>query len=151
MNRRDLHTKYDLFKYNCHYAILMYLALAFIMAAILSIAIGYSIEQLAHGQANMTGENMTEAATNMTTSGNMTAIDTSTTTAVPTPEVLMQKLNNALDDVLGKVREQDTDAYISKVECTIDSSWNVQCTVSWRPAKGGVSATNLNSSKSNIY
>lgn len=43
----------------------MYLALAFIMAAILSIAIGYSIEQLAHGQANMTGENMTI--------GNMTA------------------------------------------------------------------------------
>ncbi len=86
-------------------------------------------------------------------SSNTTATDTLTTTAtIPTSEVLMQKLNTALDDVLGKVRQQDPNAQISKAECTIDSSWNVQCTISWRPAKGGgVSATNLNSSKSNVY
>ena len=44
----------------------MYITLAIIIAAITSLAIGFSIEQ-AYGQANMT------AATNMTTgSGNMT-------------------------------------------------------------------------------
>ena len=37
----------------------MYLTLAFIIAAMLSIAFGSSIEQLVYGQANMTGENMT--------------------------------------------------------------------------------------------
>jgi hypothetical protein len=123
----------------------MYLTIAVVLVAVVSVAIGYSIKQLAYGQANMTGENMT-------VSNNMTATDDTSTNAVPTPEVLMQKLNSALDDVLGKVRQQDPDAKLSKVECTIDSSWNVQCTISWRPAKGGqVSATNLNSSKSNIY
>jgi hypothetical protein len=125
---------------------LMYIALTVIIAAIISLAIGFSVEQ-AYGQANMTG------AANMTVSSrNMTVTNTSATIAVPTPEVLMQKLNNALDDVLDKVRQQDPDAYISKVECSIDSSWNVQCTISWRPAKGAqVSASNLNSSKSNLY
>lgn len=112
----------------------------------LSVVVGFSVQQLTYAQANMTGENMTLS------SSNVTATDTSTTTAVPTPEVLMQKLNSALDDVLGKVREQDPDARISKVECTIDSSWIIQCTISWSPAKGGqVSATNLNSSRSNNY
>jgi hypothetical protein len=37
----------------------MYLVLVIIMAAMLSVGIGNSIEQLAYGQANMTGENMT--------------------------------------------------------------------------------------------
>jgi uncharacterized protein YoxC len=124
----------------------MFVSLAIIISAMLSVVVGFSVQQLTYAQANMTGENLTVSSSNMTATG------TSTTTAVPTPEVLMQKLNNALDDVLGKVRQQDPDAYLSKVECTIDSSWNVQCTVSWRPAKGGqVSATNLNSSKSNVY
>lgn len=46
----------------------MYITLAVIIAAVFSLAIGFSVEQ-AHGQANMT------AATNMTTAGgdNMTA------------------------------------------------------------------------------
>lgn len=124
----------------------MFVSFAIIILAMLSVVVGFSVQQLTYAQANMTGENMTFS------SSNMTATDTSTTNAVPTPEVLMQKLNSALDDVLGKVREQDPDAKLSKVECTIDSSWNVQCTISWRPAKGGqVSATNLNSSKSNVY
>lgn len=122
----------------------MFVSLAIIISAMLSVVVGFSVQQLTYAQANMTGENMTVSSSNVT--------DASTTTAVPTPEVLMQKLNNALDDVLGKVREQDPDARISKVECTIDSSWIIQCTISWSPAKGGqVSATNLNSSRSNNY
>jgi hypothetical protein len=125
----------------------MFVSLAIIISVMLSIVVGFSVQQLTYAQANMTGENLTVS------SSNMTATDTSTTTtAVPTPEVLMQKLSSALDDVLGKVREQDPDARISKVECTIDSSWIIQCTISWSPAKGGqVSATNLNSSRSNKY
>ena len=56
----------------------MYLALAIIIPAIVSVVVGYSVEQ-AYGQANMTappiemtGANMTETAANMTTSSNMT-------------------------------------------------------------------------------
>ena len=89
----------------------MYLTIAVVLVAVVSVAFGYSIKQLAYGQANMTGENMTVS------SSNMTATDDTSTNAVPTPEVLMQKLNSALDDVLGKVRQQDPDAKLSKVEC----------------------------------
>jgi hypothetical protein len=128
----------------------MYVALAIIITAVISVVIGHSVEQ-AYGQVNVTGENMTD--TNMTiASSNLTATDMSTTNGVPTADVLTQKLNAALADVLGKVRQEDPEADISKVECTIDPSWNVQCTADWRAAKGGqVSATKLNSSKSNAY
>jgi hypothetical protein len=122
----------------------MYLTIAVVLVAIISVAMGYSIKQLAYGQANMTVSSNMTAATDAST--------TTSTAAAPTPEALMLKLNSALDDVLSKVRQQDPDAKLSKVECTIDSSWNVQCTISWRSANGGqVSATNLNSSKSNVY
>lgn len=50
----------------------MYLVFTTIVAAILSVAMGYSVEQLAYGQENMTEGNMTGA--NMTAAGgNMTA------------------------------------------------------------------------------
>jgi hypothetical protein len=123
----------------------MYLTIAVVLVAIVTVAMGYSIKQLAYGQANMT------VSSNMTTATDASNNTTSTAAAL-TPETLMLKLNSALDDVLGKVKQQDPNAKLSKVECTIDSSWNVQCTISWRSANGGqVSATNLNSSKSNIY
>jgi hypothetical protein len=53
----------------------MYLVLAIIVTAVLSLAAGYSVEQ-AYGQTNMTdmtGENMT--GTNTTTSSNMTGTE----------------------------------------------------------------------------
>lgn len=72
----------------------MFVALVIIITAIVSMVVGFSIQQqLTYGQANMTGENMT-------VSSNMTTTDT-TAVAVPTPELLIQKLNTALDDVLG--------------------------------------------------
>jgi hypothetical protein len=76
----------------------MFVAFAVIISAMLSVIVGFRVQQLTYGQANMTGENMTVSSINMT------AKDTSSnTTAVPTPEVLSQKLNSALDDVHGKV------------------------------------------------
>lgn len=64
----------------------MYLALAIIIPAIVSVVVGYSVEQ-AYGQANMTappiemtGANMTETAANMTTSSNMTGTEDDNTT-----------------------------------------------------------------------
>jgi outer membrane usher protein FimD/PapC len=60
----------------------MYLALAIIVPAIVSVVIGYSVEK-AYGQANMTdmtGANMTETAANMTTSSNMTGTEDVNTT-----------------------------------------------------------------------
>lgn len=43
----------------------MYIALAVTIAAIISLAIGFSVEQ-AYGQANMTGNNVTAENVNMT-------------------------------------------------------------------------------------
>jgi hypothetical protein len=61
----DINNKeYDLFKYNSHDEMLMYVALVIILSAILTVAIGYTVDQLAYGQLNMTGENMTSS--NMT-------------------------------------------------------------------------------------
>jgi hypothetical protein len=138
-------------KYNCEIRFLMYPVAS--LAGIFILALGsmmfgalFNGNEQAQGQVNMTnttGENMTE-----TPYINMTG----TTGAAPPPQVLMQKLNNALDDGLGKVRQQDPDAHLSKVNCTIDTSWNVQCTITWLPgAKEGQVAGSLNSSKSNRY
>lgn len=74
MNRRNRYTEYDLFKYNCHHDVFMYVALAVTISAILSVATGFSIEQ-AFGQANMTTEmaNLTAGSSNMTEDGNATS------------------------------------------------------------------------------
>ena len=52
--------KTNLFKYRCHYCVLMFVALAIVITAIVSMVVGFSIQQqLTYGQANITEENMT--------------------------------------------------------------------------------------------